>query len=189
MSLRLQYACMTCWDGQFFCSVFFCLRPPHPFPATSAPSPAGCLSLSRARVCLGAAELHTLSIFSEKLHSLPRALAWVMAFFFWPELHRGSGKAPRFKSAVCSMVITSGVLNPSRRGVQWSELCDGRESTAETDSKSLSCNGMIDSSLDSLCVHCSQHTDSVTSASLRYRCWSHLSPEEILISTHNMRSV
>lgn len=97
---------------RFFCSVFFCQRPPHPLLATSAPSPAGCLSLSRARVCLGAAELHTLSISSKKLHSLPQALA------FLAELHRGSSKAPRLKSAVWSMVITSGVLNPHTGG-EW----------------------------------------------------------------------
>lgn len=175
---------------RFFCSVFFCQRPPHPLLATSAPSPAGCLSLSRARVCLGAAELHTLSISSKKLHSLPQALA------FLAELHRGSSKAPRLKSAVWSMVITSGVLNPHEGGNGGggggSYAMGGKESRAETDSKSLSCNGLISSSSSvCLCVHCSQHAGSVLcpNSCLENSCWSHLSPEESLISTHSVRSV
>lgn len=65
----------------------------------------------------------------------------------------------------------------------------GRESRAETDSKSLSCNGMIAASLIGLCVHYSQHTISVTCARLKNSYWSHLSPEEIQISTHSMKSV
>lgn len=94
----------------FFAASSFARGPHILLRATSAPFPAGCLSLSRARVRLGAVELHTLSISSKKLHSLPQALA------FLAELHRGSSKAPRLKSAVWSMVITSGVLNPHEGG-------------------------------------------------------------------------
>lgn len=170
----------------FFCS-FSCQRPPHPLPATSAPSPAGCLSLSGAGVRLGLLNPTHCQFPPKKLHSLPQALA------FLAELHRSSSKAPRLKSAVWSMVITSGVLNPSRGGVRWRELCDGweRESRAQADSKSLSCNGLISSSPVCLCVHCSQHAGSAPcpNACLENSCWSHLSPEESLISTHSTRSV
>lgn len=190
LRIRLQYTCITCWDGCFFCSIFSCLRPLHLLPATSAPSPAGCLSLSRARVRLEAAELHTLSISSEKLHSLPQALAWVMAFFFFfgPNYTAAPARHQGLK------VLSEAWSLPAEGLTPWGGECGGgsyamggRESRAETDSNSLSCNGMISSSPVCLCVHCFQHAGSelCPSACLKNSCRSHLSPDESLISTHS----
>lgn len=174
-------------DG-FFCSVFSCPWPPYPLPSTLPRFPAGYLSLSRAGVCLGAPQ--TVN-FLQKNYT-PYSLTWVMFFSFFPflaELRVGCGKAPGLKSAVWSTVITNGVLNPSGGGLFYA--MGGRESRSETDSKYLSCNGKISSSPVCLCVHCSQHAGSVLcpSGCLENSCWSNLSLEESLISTHCMRSV
>lgn len=179
----------------FFSASSLCPRPQHPLPSTSAPSTAGCLSLSRAGVRLGAPP-HTVNFLKKKKKkaqlSLPQMLAWVMFFFFFflAELHVGCSKAPRLKSAVWSMVITSRVLNPSGGwevgGLHY--VMGGRENRSETDSKSLSCK-WHDILLPRLCVQPRAGSVPCPSACLENSCWSRLSPEESLISTHCMRSV
>lgn len=124
-----------------FCSVFSCQRPPHPLTATSAPFLAGCLSLSRAEVSLGVCRApHTVNF----LRQTPLPPRGHFSFFGGggAELYLDSSEAPRLKSAVWSMVITSKVLNLTRGGGGESYAMGGTESRAETDSKSLSCNGL-----------------------------------------------
>lgn len=77
--------------------------------------PAGCLSLSRVRVCLGAANSTRCQISSKKTPLPPPGAGLSHGFFFFlAELYHGCSKAARLKSAVWSVVITSGVRNPSR---------------------------------------------------------------------------
>lgn len=150
-------------------------------PATSASSLAGSRSLSRAGVRLGAAELHTLSISSEKLHRLPQ----VVAFFFLVELQRDSSKTRGLKVPPEVRSLPAECLASWGWAMQWV----GQR--VETEPKSLSSNGPLSSSphlcMCSLFLTCSLCTRS------KYLSWeqllSHLSPEERLISTHSMRSV
>lgn len=116
----------------------------------------------------------------KNLLSLPQALA------FLAELHRRPSKAPRLKSAVWSMVITSECLTPRGRGGH----CNGWErKPAELTHTPNLFPVMV--WYPPPPVHCSQHAGSAPCpcAHLRNSWWSYVSPEKRPISTHSTRSV
>lgn len=136
----------------FSCCVFTRPRPPRPLSATSAPSPAGCLSLSRAAPW-GCWAPHTVKYPPPVPQRSPNGP---------PPLDTGSCRVfsssgwitrrlwqstKKLRSAVWSTVITSGVFNISGGGVGggesggWVGVTRG-SARAETEAKCLHCNGI-----------------------------------------------
>ena len=176
---------MTCWDGYFFLQR---LLLPEAF--TSSPSH---LSTFPSRVSepkqdrgapWGWRAPHTVNFLRKSSTPSPGRWLFLLNYTAAPARHQGLKVLSEARS------LPAKCLTP--RGGGGGYAMGGRESgRAETDSKSIYCNGLISSLPVRLRVHCSQHAGSVPclNARLENSCWSHLSPEESLISLHSTRSV
>lgn len=134
---------------------------------------------------------HTVN-FLRKTPRPPLGTSFYFFLFFLAEWYRDSSKASRLKTAVWSMVITSGVLNLAMgRGVEGAMRWVGQRAELRQTPNLFPVMAWHPSSLIHLCVRCCQHAGSAPcpNACLETSCWSHFSPEESLISTNSMRSV